>query len=80
MAINGRDCTCEARHEGECACGCDWTTTKEARLQAINAELLASLKAAITLLENTTVNQWDLDTMDSIRSVLAKAEVSDEGI
>ena len=78
MAINGRDCMCAAQHEGECACGCDWTTTKEARLQARNAELLAACKAAITLLENTTVNQWDLDTMDSIRSVLAKAEVSDE--
>jgi len=47
-------------------------------LEKTNAELLAACKSAIALLENTAVNQWDLDTMDSIRSVLAKAEVSDE--
>ena len=77
MTINGKDCQCAARYEGECSCGCDWTTPKEARLQALNAGLLAALKAAITLLENTAVNQWDLDTMNSIRSVIVKAEVSD---
>ena len=47
MAINGRDCMCEARHEDECACGCDWTTPKEARLEALNAELLAACKEAL---------------------------------
>ena len=78
MAINGMDCMCEAQHKGECVCGCDWTTPKEARLETRNADLLAACKAAVALLENTAVNQWDLDTMDSIRSVLAKAEVSDE--
>ena len=77
MAINGKDCMCAAQHEGECACGCDWTTTKEARLQARNAELLAACREAIALLENTTINQWDLDAMNAIRSVVAKAEVSD---
>ena len=46
MAINGMDCMCEAQHEGQCSCGCDWTTTKEARLQARNAELLAALTDA----------------------------------
>jgi len=47
-------------------------------LEALNAELLAACKSAIALLENTAVNQWDLDAMNSIRSVLANAEVSDE--
>ena len=49
MAINGKDCKCAAQHEGGCACGCDWTTPKEARLQEINAELLAACKAVVEL-------------------------------
>ena len=47
MAINGMDCMCEAQHKGECVCGCDWTTPKEARLEALNAELLVAAKAAV---------------------------------
>ena len=51
MAINGMDCQCAAQHEGECACGCDWTTPKEARLQEINAELLAACMLAAPYLK-----------------------------
>ena len=47
MSINGMDCQCAAQHEGQCSCGCDWTTPKEARLEALNAELLAACKEAV---------------------------------
>ena len=47
MSINGRDCQCAAQHEGQCSCGCDWTTPKEARLEALNAELLVAAKALV---------------------------------
>jgi len=46
MAINGMDCMCEAQHKGECVCGCDWTTPKEARLETRNADLLAVCRMA----------------------------------
>ena len=47
MSINGMDCMCEAQHEGQCSCGCDWTAPKEARLEALNADLLAAWKEAL---------------------------------
>ena len=51
MSINGMDCMCEAQYEGECACGCDWTTPKEARLEALNAELLAACELAMEIMD-----------------------------
>jgi len=47
MAINGMDCECNACCCSQCSCGCDWTTTKEARLQDLNAELLAACEEAM---------------------------------
>ena len=71
MSINGRDCQCAAQHEGQCSCGCDWTTPKEARLEALNAELLAACKAAMHHIE--------VGELGEAREVLflARAEVSE---
>ena len=67
MAINGRDCMCAAQHEGQCSCGCDWTTTKEARLQALNADLLAANAKLKDALQDAVYEIQKLET-----------EVSDE--
>ena len=71
MAINGMDCMCEAQHEGECACGCDWTTPKEARLESLNAELLAACKAA--------VKEFDTGWFAQGKSILVAAIENMEG-
>jgi len=73
MSINGMDCMCEAQHEGQCSCGCDWTTTKEARLQALNAELLAACKA-----KDRRIRKLELLKTSELLTFMAEAEVSDE--
>ena len=67
MSINGMDCQCAAQHEGQCSCGCDWTTTKEARLQALNAELMAANAKLKDALQDAVYEIQKLET-----------EVSDE--
>ena len=76
MAINGKDCMCAAQHEGECACGCDWTTPKEARLESLNAELLAACKAGVEILEELgyVYNR----TRQMMRETIDRAEATNE--
>ena len=76
MTINGKDCQCAARYEGECSCGCDWTTLKEARLQALNAELLAACKAGVEKLEELGYEHNRTGQM--MYEAIDRAEVSDE--
>ena len=94
MTINGKDCQCAARYEGECSCGCDWTTPKEARLQALNAELLAAMKETSATLHLADSEAMQLPqprlllfpvdranqliVMRDLDAAISKAEVSDE--
>ena len=41
--MNGVDCVCMARHENECGCDADWTTSEVRQLENRVAELEAVL-------------------------------------
>ena len=47
-------------------------------LEDLNAELAAVCKAGLSMLENTSINEWDLDVLTEMRAAISKAEVSDE--
>ena len=93
MAINGMDCECNACCCSQCSCGCDWTTPKEARLQVLNAELLAAMKETSATLHLADSEAMQLPqprlllfpvdranqliVMRDLDAAISKAEVSD---
>ena len=70
--MNRFDCVCDARHEDECGCDADWTTSEVRQLE----NRVAELEEALGELWFTCEKFWDGD--DSIEKLLRQVKTKEQ--